>query len=113
MGDVADMMVDGTLDYETGEYLGEGQGYPRTARQRHRFSNKRHGETKGIRGIKKFLKIHLKMSTDVMHQFCADYINKYDLDPADANTLSWKQVHEVIDQDFDHFRQYVNNYSNT
>jgi hypothetical protein len=30
MGEIADMMLDGTLDYVTGEYLGEGDGYPRT-----------------------------------------------------------------------------------
>lgn len=30
MGDIADMMLDGTLDYETGEYIGKGGGYPRT-----------------------------------------------------------------------------------
>lgn len=32
MGEIADMMLEGTLDCETGEYLGEGPGYPRTAR---------------------------------------------------------------------------------
>lgn len=31
MGEIADMMIDGTLDCETGEYLGDGPGYPRTA----------------------------------------------------------------------------------
>ena len=31
MGDIADMMINGDLDCETGEYLGEGDGYPRTA----------------------------------------------------------------------------------
>lgn len=30
MGDIADMMIDGTLDYQTGEYIGNGGGYPRT-----------------------------------------------------------------------------------
>lgn len=30
MGDIADMMLDGTLDSMTGEYLGEGPGYPRS-----------------------------------------------------------------------------------
>ena len=32
MGEIAEMMLDGTLDCETGEYLGDGPGYPRTAR---------------------------------------------------------------------------------
>jgi len=31
MGEIAEMMLDGTLDCETGEYLGEPCGYPRTA----------------------------------------------------------------------------------
>ena len=30
MGDIADMMLDGTLDYITGEYMGGDYGYPRT-----------------------------------------------------------------------------------
>lgn len=30
MGDIADMMCDGTLDSSTGEYLGPGGGYPRS-----------------------------------------------------------------------------------
>lgn len=30
MGDIADMMLDGILDEQTGEYLGKGVGYPRT-----------------------------------------------------------------------------------
>ena len=33
MGEIAEMMLDGTLDCETGEYLGEGEGFPRTARE--------------------------------------------------------------------------------
>lgn len=30
MGEIADMMIDGTLDEQTGEYLDKGSGYPRT-----------------------------------------------------------------------------------
>lgn len=30
MGDIADMMLDGTLDSMTGEYLGDACGYPRS-----------------------------------------------------------------------------------
>jgi hypothetical protein len=30
MGEIADMMLDGTLDEQTGEYIGHGPGYPRT-----------------------------------------------------------------------------------
>ena len=30
MGEIADMMIDGTLDFYTGEYIGKGYGLPRT-----------------------------------------------------------------------------------
>lgn len=30
MGDIADMLLDGTLDFYTGEYIGRGYGIPRT-----------------------------------------------------------------------------------
>lgn len=30
MGDIAEMMLDGTLDSMTGEYLGDACGYPRS-----------------------------------------------------------------------------------
>ena len=33
MGEIADMMIDGTLDWETGEFIdGDSPGHPRTAR---------------------------------------------------------------------------------
>ncbi|MEF9922996.1 MAG: hypothetical protein RR854_00280 [Muribaculaceae bacterium] len=30
MGEIADSIINGDLDYITGEYIGEGYGYPRT-----------------------------------------------------------------------------------
>lgn len=32
MGEIADAMINGEFDYETGEYLGPAVGYPRKAR---------------------------------------------------------------------------------
>jgi hypothetical protein len=51
MGDIADMMMDGTLDHETGEYLGEGDGFPRTARSMRRQYTK--SFPKGMHGGRK------------------------------------------------------------
>jgi hypothetical protein len=54
MGEIADMMIDGTLDIETGEYLGEGPGYPRTARSFARdpyaYAYDQEGDRKAPRG---------------------------------------------------------------
>lgn len=38
MGEIADSLIDGEFDYISGEYLGEGVGYPRTLHG----NNKRH-----------------------------------------------------------------------
>lgn len=36
MGETADMMIEGILDYETGEMIdGDATGYPRTMRKKH------------------------------------------------------------------------------
>ena len=40
MGDIADMMIDGTLDYQTGEYIGDAVGYPRTIHGGHNRKKK-------------------------------------------------------------------------
>lgn len=39
MGEIADMMIDGSLDWFTGEWLGQGPGYPRTKVKGHCFQN--------------------------------------------------------------------------
>lgn len=40
MGDIADMMLDGTLDCVTGEYLGDSVGYPRTIEKQIKINKK-------------------------------------------------------------------------
>ncbi len=40
MGEIADMMIEGFLDCETGEMIdGEAPGYPRTSRKKHSGNN--------------------------------------------------------------------------
>jgi len=41
MGEIADMMLDGTLDCVTGEYIGESVGYPRTIEIKDRGKKKK------------------------------------------------------------------------
>ena len=49
MGEIADMMIDGTLDSITGEYLGPGGGYPWT----------RYNGRSEINGVKNYLKKYM------------------------------------------------------
>lgn len=41
MGDIADGLINGDFDFYTGEYLGEGQGFPRTSRDYHNSGPRR------------------------------------------------------------------------
>ena len=63
MGEIADAMIDGELDYMTGEYLGPGVGYPRTSssgRQKtHQYVQLTEGE-KRVKKIRKELAILIK-----------------------------------------------------
>ncbi len=52
MGEIADMMLDGTLDFYTGEYIGRSKGFPRTIDKslpwEQRAYNKKSGAYGGI-----------------------------------------------------------------
>ena len=54
MGDIADMILDGILDEQTGEYIGEACGYPRTFQKR-KFRES--PQEKKVRAIRKELAI--------------------------------------------------------
>lgn len=61
MGDITDMMLDGILDEQTGEYIGKAIGYPRTRVKGH-YNTVKHKETpaeKKIRSIRKEIAIDI------------------------------------------------------
>lgn len=94
MGEIADMMLDGTLDEYTGEYIGPAVGYPRLSQHRYpkgyrknRQDNPEYGHSplKGIqawvicntaikrpgpvwKAIKRYCKDVLQMSVDIDSQ---------------------------------------------
>lgn len=49
MGDIADMMLDGILDEQTGEFLGDGVGYPRTNQSGYYNSTKKRKPKRNIK----------------------------------------------------------------
>lgn len=59
MGDIAEMMLDGTLDEQTGEYIGKPCGYPRTFEKGYYnpIRIKETSEQKEVRRIRKELAI--------------------------------------------------------
>lgn len=57
MGDIADSIIDGEFDQYTGEYLGEGCGYPRSARDISREPRNKEKYAKSTSAIRKELAI--------------------------------------------------------
>jgi len=54
MGEIADGLINGEFDFHTGEYLGEGQGFPRTADKSLPWEKQ---EKNYVNGIKRFLRM--------------------------------------------------------
>ena len=96
MGDIAEGLIDGTFDSITGEYLGEGPGYPRTnyrePKQKRETSNaaKERGVTKWLQNngyvknhgilLKTFLEqeqMHLNMNRYSTVRQMKVHISKY------------------------------------
>lgn len=67
MGEIADMMIDGTLDEQTGEYIGKAVGYPRTMQKGFYNSviKNETAEQKQVRAIRKEIALDIKSGTAV------------------------------------------------
>ena len=70
MGEIAESLINGEFDYETGEYIGEPCGYPRRYGRKKNYNNYRSGITKYLRrsGIED--KNHFK----VLKKFCMEIL---------------------------------------
>jgi len=67
MGEIADMILDGILDEQTGEYIGDAVGYPRT-KVKGQYNTIKYQETpseKKIRSIRKEIAISIQNGMDV------------------------------------------------
>jgi hypothetical protein len=66
MGEIAEMMLDGTLDQYTGEYLGPGPGYPRSGNSFGFSRSKAYNKALNkIRSIRKEIALDIKAGTTV------------------------------------------------
>ena len=55
MGEIADMMLNGTLDGQTGEYIGKAVGYPRT-RKKGYYNSMNTSNASKRKGVRKYIK---------------------------------------------------------
>lgn len=115
MGDIADAMISGDMDCVTGEWLGDGAGFPRTLEPNHPNSinpqrkNKmpdfRQYNSKALNGIAKFL--HMKGYNEdqiisIIYIYCGEEL---DIDLDKLTTLRW--CAEKIQEDFGRFAKYI------
>jgi len=105
MGDIADGLINGDFDSETGEYLGEGPGYPRTRSkslpwEKGKSVNAPPGHINRIRALVKELKIYKKWH-HVAYEYRKVPPNKRSLDPR-----SLQRVAKGICNEFGAFETY-------
>jgi len=108
MGEIADMMIDGILDCETGEFIDDewsrdgGPGFPRTM-----VNGARSPKSAKI-GVVNFLaRSHKWINSSDRHQFCVDYLREKGLWDQSHNP-SWIKAATMIQEDFSSFASYTN-----
>lgn len=92
MGEIADGLIDGTFDSITGEYLGEGPGYPRT--------NYYNG---CVNGVRKYLKRFI-IGKDKMYDHCHNFVTEV----LNEKSKSWTAIADTIQDNWDDFANYSN-----
>lgn len=103
MGEIADMIINGDFDQYTGEYIGPGDGYPRSLEDNRDYSRKNK-----VNGIEKFLHKFLTATKarKVIKEYCVEILDR------DKNESHTKKC-SAISKDFNPFRIWINkNYRN-
>ena len=114
MGEQADMLINGFLDYETGEFLGgESPGYPRTNSRGHNkksdFNSRR---LKGRRppsksaGLKLFIRKGIKPQITKGQLRYISLRLAQDIEPSLPDSASWEKVVEVCQRDWQVFKNH-------
>lgn len=97
MGEIADMMIDGTLDWDTGEYIdGESPGYPRRVR------GGNFNKTNKEKGVRKFL-TRKGLSKKEGDSIIREYTSKRE------EHLSLRSRCLIISSEFDKFVEWFKN----
>ncbi|MFA5760121.1 MAG: hypothetical protein WC942_12330 [Clostridia bacterium] len=112
MGEIAEMMLEGILDEQTGEYIGEPCGYPRTKQKRYYNSIPDTPSEKNIRKVRKELAILIKQkqneyqnnNSNIIVDCCRRYINlKYG--------SGWRERGLYVN-DENQWKEHLNQYKN-
>lgn len=105
MGEIADGLINGDFDSVTGEYLGEGFGYPRTIHNGRIVGYAGEGKNSNVNGVKKFL-MRFEMESKDYHKHCVEFIDKCQIQRT-GNSNSWATVSNIIQDNWQRFVQYT------
>jgi hypothetical protein len=109
MGEISEMILDGILDEETGEYLGEGCGYPRSLRRELKsFKGGNYNENQAVFGLMNYMvRNYPSMSKSEKRGYVKEYSEeklglKYEV-------LGFNKCCVEIQKNFNAFTQFVKN----
>lgn len=100
MGEIAEGLINGDFDSVTGEYLGEGHGYPRSIY----WNNKR--TTNSVQGVKKYLS-QKKIYNKFQYDFCIEFIKDHN-ELEFKHSINWNKLADMIQSKWPDFVRYVN-----
>lgn len=105
MGDIADGLVNGDFCEQTGEFIGEGKGYPRTAQkqQNEKTEHKYSGELFGV--INYLNNFGRKYGVTNWQEALAKYAESTGM-----KTTEYEVIAKEIQADFGKFLKYIKNY---
>jgi hypothetical protein len=101
MGDIADGLINGDFYFFTGEYLGEGGGFPRTRNGSLSGHSSNYGKNP-LKGVQQYLRKRGFITKKDHRKLMEDYIGE------DGKQLSNKQLAELISIDFGDLVKFVN-----
>jgi len=108
MGEIADMMINGDMDCITGEYLGEGYGYPRTRERGYSESQVAYSPKQNYIGVASWLHKRGFVKKQDVREILVAYATHLELPNPDSKGNNNISVH--IQGDFNKFTKWFKTY---
>lgn len=109
MGEIADGLINGDFDYITGEYLGEGFGFPRTAndfkarkKQQKEYWNSLSEEEKEVRRV--YTKIMGKEMAQIRMRNISEFLHK---ELGMSIVPKKEEQYKIVYDNLEKFKQYL------
>lgn len=105
MGEIADGIINGDFDYVTGEYLGEGDGFPRTTQDLRKDKPKPNKGASTRTRVRSFIQPFYKDRKLNQHVVSA-HVTAYCL-ATDRAHLNANKQYRIVHKEWDEFKEFV------